>query len=509
MRHLILTFTALSICAVGLLGCGDEQSASSATALVPAGSVFYGEATLEPEGDQRRAIDALASKLPGEGGAGERLQALIEKGLEESDAPISFEDDVEPWLGAEAAFFAAGELDGGELESTAVLVATDDEDAARDTLEKSFEGEPQARTYKDVEYLRDGEGAGAVLDGFLVVGSEGGLKAAIDTADGGAALSEDDAYSRALDEAEEDRVAHLYVNSPELYELARRGAAGLPLGGSLKKFFEEPYVATLDVDDDGVSFEAAIPESFAKAVPFFSPGSELVSELPADSWLALAQPDLGKTLDSYVTAFGDILGGREALDQQFRAFTGLDLQEDVLAWMGDFGIFVRGTSLAELDGALVVETSDPAASGRLIARLRALASSQDDSGTSVGPLSAPGGGDGFTVRDSGASQPIHLFQRNERFVIAYGDRAAADAISPAKTLGDSADYGAASESLAGYDVSFYLAVEPILQLAESAGAASDEGWQEAKPYLEPLRAMVGGTKGEGDDLRSAFKLIVP
>jgi hypothetical protein len=51
-------------------------------------------------------------------------------------------------------------------------------------------------------------------------------------------------------------------------------------------------------------------------------------------------------------------------------------------------------------------------------------------------------------------------------------------------------------------------VQPILDLVESTGAASDADWQDAKPYLEPLSALVAGTSGEGDDLKSAVKLIV-
>jgi hypothetical protein len=29
-----------------------------------------------------------------------------------------------------------------------------------------------------------------------------------------------------------------------------------------------------------------------------------------------------------------------------------------------------------------------------------------------------------------------------------------------------------------------------------------------KPYLEPLSALVAGTSGDGDDMRSAVKLVV-
>ena len=57
-------------------------------------------------------------------------------------------------------------------------------------------------------------------------------------------------------------------------------------------------------------------------------------------------------------------------------------------------------------------------------------------------------------------------------------------------------------------MSAYVLVKPILDLVESSGAASDADWQDAKPYLEPLNALVGGSSGSGDDLKSAFKIIV-
>ena len=85
--------------------------------------------------------------------------------------------------------------------------------------------------------------------------------------------------------------------------------------------------------------------------------------------------------------------------------------------MGDFGLFVRGTSLADLDGGLVVETTDPAATERFLSRLGQLARAQNDSGTTVEPLGA-GWRTGFTVRDDEVPQPIHLFVRGDRFVIA-------------------------------------------------------------------------------------------
>src|SRR5215207_8318615 len=160
MRKLIVLLAAVSIAALAALGCGkDDQAASGAAELVPAGSVMYGEATLKPDGDQKEAIDTILAKFPGGGQAGDKLKDLIEKGLRESDAPISFKNDIEPWLGDEAAFFVSSIGKSGDARSAAGLIATEDEDKARDALEKSAEGEVTKRSYQDVEYLTDGSEA--------------------------------------------------------------------------------------------------------------------------------------------------------------------------------------------------------------------------------------------------------------------------------------------------------------------------------------------------------------
>ena len=167
-------------------------------------------------------MDSIISKFPGGGQAGEKLKEAIEKGLKESDAGITFKDDIEPWLGDEAAFFASGLDASGEFQSSAVLVATDDEGKAQDALEKSAEGKVTKKEHNGVEYLTDeSEGdmnAGAVFDGFVVLGNEAGVKAAIDAGKGGSTLSDDDAFKNALARAADDRLGLFYLNTPVLAE---------------------------------------------------------------------------------------------------------------------------------------------------------------------------------------------------------------------------------------------------------------------------------------------------
>jgi hypothetical protein len=503
MRKLALLVALVSLPVLVAAGCGDDEAASSATSLAPSGSWVYAEVELDPSGDQKQAIDELIGKFPGEGTPGERLRGLIEQGLRESDAPISFEKDIEPWLGDTAAAFVGGT----DAEASAGLIATDDEDAAREALEKSMEGQGREKSYEGVDYLVAGEVAGGVLDGFLVVGSERGFKAAVDTSEGGPPLSDDERYEEATADLTKDRLGLVYFNMPALVRTLQQAPGAVPLG-PFGDLFKDPVVATFDVDRDAVTMEADAPASLASSPPFFGQGSDLINELPADSWLAFAQPDLGKLLDYYIEAFGASVGGRDVIEGQFRTATGLDLDRDLLGWMGDFAVFVRGTSVTGLNGGIVIETTDRAASRRLITRVAALAerSRSTLAGADVGPLTAPGGGEGFTLRDDDTPAPIHVFQRDDRFVVAYGDAAAEGALAPADRLGDSPEFTDAAQSIDGYAVTFYLALAPVIELADSE-VGDDPDWQSAKPYLEPLEAIVSGTAGDDDELRTALKIL--
>jgi Protein of unknown function (DUF3352) len=507
MPRILLTFTALLSAIAVAAGCGSDGSSSSgAASLAPAGALIYGEATLAPDEDQQAAINALIERFPGEGSAGERIRGLLEKAFAESDTGLSFKDDIEPWLGDEAGFFVAS-LDPTGDGSGAFMVATDDEDAAGDAIEKAAKGEGRAATYKGHDYQVISGGAAGVIDGWVVLGNEGGFKAAVDTAEGGSPIEDDEAYQTALDGAAEDRLGFVYFNTPAFVDQLKQSGSGAALG-PFAGVFKDPVLATLSVNEHGVLLEANLPESLSKLLPILGEGGDLAGELPADSWLALAQPDLGKTLEYFVEAFGSVAGGRDVLSQQLEAATGLNLERDVLSWMGDWSLFVRGTTVAELGGALVVETTDEAASKRFIDAIARLASKGLDSDDRVGPLDLPGGGEGVTLSTPDIPEPIHLFQRDGKVVLAYGDAAAQDAFDPAEKLADTQGYKDAQDALGGdYDLSFYLAFPQIVSLVDSL-AGTDEGWQKVKPYLEPLGALVVGAEKDGDQLRTAFGVTV-
>lgn len=509
MLRLVFTFTALTTAIALAAGCGsDGASSSDAASLAPAGSLVYGEATLRPEGDQKAALDNLIEKFPGEGGAGERLGRLMERAFAESDSDLSYEDDIEPWLGDEVAFFVSDAPSGGEEADGVVLVATEDEDATVDAVEK--EGDTRTTDHRghDLYVSSSGGGAAAVLEGWLAAGTPAGVKSAIDTAEGGKPLEDEERYQEKFEEAAEDRLGFVYMNMPGLIREVERTPDGAALA-PFRQMFQEPLLVTATANQGGVRLEGAVPATLARGFPFVAEGSGTADGLPGDSWLALAQPDLGNTLEGYLDLAGGSLGSRDVLRQQFKAMTGLDLERDLISWMGDWGLFVRGTSVAELEGAVFIESDDESASGRFIDAIARLARANADPDVRISALQVAGGGEGITARGGDFDKPVHLFQRDGKVVAAYGDGAAQDAFDPAETLADSPAFTQAEDALGDdYAISFFLAIEPILALAESEGASADEDWQEVKPYFEPLGALVGGARRDGDKLRSAFGLTV-
>jgi hypothetical protein len=234
-------------------------------------------------------------------------------------------------------------------------------------------------------------------------------------------------------------------------------------------------------------------------------GADMVATLPGDSWLGLGVANLGKTLDGVVEAVagsGGITGvGVNALLEQFKKQTSLDLRQDVLGWMGDAGVFVSGTSPADIGGALVLKTSDPAKTKRTMTVLERFARQSAD--TKIGTLHGSGVDAGFTVRQK-SGPPIRVALAGDRFVVAVGGRdVLAKAISPGQQLGSSPAFTAAAGKLGnGLKPSFYLDFTQVTKLIE-AFAGTDADFQKAKPYLDTFGTIVAGAKDEGSGVTRA------
>src|SRR3954452_8295490 len=171
-----------------LTGCGTSgnENADPAKAL-PADALFSATATIRPEGDQKDALEAAAKKLSRVDDPGDRVKRYVDDQLR--SAKLSYQDDVEPWLGREA---GVGVLPLGSAPQPVVLLASKDNDAARDAVGKGADSSPGNRdvSYKDVSYTRarDGSAIGVVGD-YVVIGSDQALRRVIDVDKGAPSLA--------------------------------------------------------------------------------------------------------------------------------------------------------------------------------------------------------------------------------------------------------------------------------------------------------------------------------
>ena len=506
-RLLSLAFVSLAI-VVGIVmaaGCGGGGKGEGDPAkLAPARSVIYVSGLLRPDVKQKEGVDAIARKVFGVDDPGSRIGALIDRSIRRSSRRngLTFKDDIEPWLGKRAAFalvnFRSRNPDG------ALIVASKDTDKAKDAVAAAQKGERVTkRSYKGIDYTieNDDRSAVGIVEDFLVVGTtEAGFRAVVDAAKG-SSLDDAQKFAEAKRRGK-DKLGLAYVDVKGVLDTLNAsgglGGQGQALGQLLGGANPRPAVATLSAQSNAATLElVATPGQRQLAMPAQSP---LTSNLPGDSWAALGIPGLGQSLKTAISQFGTGLGGAVigAARTQLRRNSGLDLDRDVIAAIGDLAVFVRGTSLLNLGGGLVIQSPDPAAARRLVAKLAPLIRSQGArSGVRVTNTSIAGAR-GLKVTSRRFPGSINAVVRGNKLVFAYGDPATKEALDPGAKLGSSADYQRASRALGGIPPSFFVAFAQIVSLGDGL-SGGDPDWRRARRYLAALDSFSFGSRAEGSE----------
>lgn len=497
-------------------------SEDAAVSYVPADVIGYANVFIRPSNSQKQALDDLLRKFPGIDSTEEAIDRLIEQidaGLEQEG--MSYEEDVEPWLGDQVAvYFATGGT--AELPNFAVLVESKD-DAE---LEEFVDGVAAAsevalveREYEGASYWMQEDGsepiAAGVLEGFLAVGTEEAFKASVDANAGGDTLDEDREFRDAVEPLNDDWIGLVYLDTQAFVTEITKFQEGLGANdrAALDAFGldeQRPQAGIVYATSDSVTFEGT--GSFSPTGAFgdladlaSEPG--VVPELPAETWAAYGIPSFGDVVGGLFDTFQNIPGfDRSQVDAVFYGQTGLRLEEDVLSWMDDAGLFVQGTSIQQIGGGLVVESSDPAKTTRVLEKLEELATQQ---GIPTRP-ETKGDLEGFSVQIPGVPAPFYALG-GDRLVLAYGDAAATGAAGGSETLRDSEAFAAAQDAVGDdFNVSFFLDVDGAQAFGEAlagfTGAPMDVYEQDVKPYVDVLTHVVAAAKTEGDTV--VQKLVV-
>lgn len=497
-----------------------SASTDAAVALVPEGAAVYTNLFVDPSVDQKMAIQDLSEKFPTVG-SGEKVRGALIEALEEPLAEIGldFEQDVQPWLGNQAAFFLLG---GDSLASDepdgAVLLATDDRAATSSAVEVALaaddsEMEFETASYKGIDYRLetgvDNPTAYGYVDDFLVAGTKEGFETVVDTSEGGPSLEGSEPYDAATGPLNDDRIALFYADTGaaldaaeavEELTVADKDAISQvrELGG------DEPSAFAAFARSDAVVLEGsyAIPEDGPLADlagGLAEPG--LVPELPGDTWFAFGLPNSGETIRTVMETIGGLESSGAGVDElsgQFEQQTGLSLDEDVLSWMGNSAFFVRGTNFQELNGGAAVESSDPA---KTIETVEAIGEALEGQGVPLEPMEQEGGYEGFAVQLPGVPAPINVLG-GPKLVIAYGDGATEELIAPEERLADGEVYASAVATLGeGFSTSTYVDIQAAVELLESVtatvGGDSPTYEDEVRPNLQPLAHLISGVKVDG------------
>ena len=505
-RSRLLGLPCLLLTALLLAACGGGGGAADAdpAKAVPAGTAIYVEGVVRPEGDQREDVLDAAGKILRTDDPEKKIRELVDQGLEESDGPAaSYEEDISPWLGEKAGVWVAG-VDRPKPGYT-VLVAAKDTDKAQEAIDKGVkeQGKATQKSYEDVDYQVDEDGVAAgIIGDYLAVGTEAEFKRTVKANDG-EALSEDDRYTGTVDKLDDDRLGHFYIDlKPFIDQALKADPEARQQLEQIRSIFPvdklEPMAGALLANGDRIAFDAVMEgpgvQSLQAFGPLFGTGeTPLVTELPGDAWAAYGAPDVGPALKSLFTRLAGALGGAAAT-QQLQQQYGIDLDRDVFGWIGDIAIYARGSDRASLEGALVIEATNPdamkSAFGKLIGLL------QREGGEPVRPVRVDGAEAAFEAGETDLGKRAIIARSDDRVVVGVGEAAAADGLAPDEKLGESELYGAAKGVLGDAHAPTFLLSMPELIAAIEANGGADADFEKARPYLEAFGVIASGANVE-------------
>ena len=514
-RVAIVSASAGLALAVG--GCGEEDP--QLAQLVPPDTPLYAEAAILPDDERSEAIASLSSRIAGIDDPRAELISMLDAELEAEGVPLTYAEDVEPWLGEAGAVFVRSFEPGlvtGDTADAALLLEATDPDRAQEFVDELAVAGPgddfAERTYEGVDYRFDpsSETVIGVVEDAFVVGTEASLKAAVD-ATGNHSLADAEDFSKQAGGLDDENVAELWLNLGMVLDAAAGSsdaddaeidAARAALGSLLS----EPIAVSVAATPETVSVET----SAAGGTPIEG-DTDLLGQLPGDAWFAAAVAGAGDAVRESIDGLGALgpeLGDPtldpEAIAGAVEAATGLDLEDDILSWVGDAAFYVAGTSEASVRLGALLETTDPAAATEAISAARELFERQSGARAEAPRLEDAEEGFAATAPTGGGLEVV----LRDGLVVAGlgGGEPAAATVDPGEPLSSAAPFTAAIGALGDeFSASVYVALQDFLVVAEQ-GDEGDTDYGAARPYTDALDYLVFGTAGDGD--RERTRIVV-
>jgi len=475
----LAVLAALALVAGLVCAAGQDVPADEAARLVPANALAYVHLSTDPDSEHDARFARLAGSLPAVGRLRDQIVAAV------SPQAFDLERDVRPWLGDELAYAAVSPTD------SIVLAAVADRPQA-EALVARVGNLSGAERYRGVEVLVAGPTALAFVGGFLAVGTEAAVRAAVDRdqADG-EALADLPAYRRAAAGRPAERSLDAYASPAGVRDvLAPRGGLLGALGALLDRPGLTAAGASVTAEERGLRAHVRLAGGAPRDAGF---EPVLLERVPEG---AAAYAGVRSAL-RLVRVLGRLGAERplRRLGEELAEEAGIDFERDLLAPLsGELAIAVTGASqdpAATGGGAPVVtlkaRTAEPRRTGSALARLQEpIAWRLAVPGTV--PAWEPetiGGLGAFTLRVTPELGPSYAVS-GDGVVIST---APAGLEPPRGTLAAARGFNATiGEVPAEADSLVFLDLRQLLALGEQTGLTAIPGLATARDDLSSVRA---------------------
>ena len=503
-----LVLAAALAAAILVAGCGGSSSdggGGEPAGLAPTGAPVYLEANLAPEAKESEALDQLTQKVLGIENVGEFVAEELEAAALGEGEKFSFEEEVEPWLGEKAGMYLAG-YDGDDFHGYGVAIETTNAGEAEEFIEKRVEAndeeEAEGGEFEGDKYYVDAEDESVlgVIGDYLAFGETlTDFEEMVKTSEA-EGLNEAPKFKEAMEAAPSAGIGSVYVDIGGLIEEAK-GSIPPETEAGFELLQIEPRnataVATVVPHSEQVEIDFAT--DLGKATAPTGDASALLESLPATAVLGFASPEFGKSFGESIDELDENgIAGQIPPGEFNSAMESVGINPDqIAASLGSVAGFVEGSSAASLDGALLIEAEDPTEAKNTVANIGLLVKASGTEGVAV---IKGGETSGFSVHSAGlGAQPLIVAASGERIVIAYGPKAAAQALrSNAKTLGSTAEFEAAKGALESTPISAFVDGGPALKLVDALFSPSEQAeLAGARPYLQKISYAAIATESKG------------
>ena len=501
-----LVLAAVLAAAIVVAGCGGSSSGGGGepASLAPANAPIYLEVDFSPEGKTSEELNELAQNVFGIENIGEFVAEKLEEQALGEGEEFNFEEEVEPWLGEKAGMYLTG-YDGNEFNGYGVAIETTNVGETEEFIEKRVEAGKEETEEGEFEghkfYIEpEDETVLGVIGDYIAFGeTKADFEEMVKISEEGEGLNDATKFKTAMEGVESGALGSLYVDVGGLIEEAK----GL-IPAETEAFFDlvqiEPKQATAvaTVVPHSEQIQLNFSSTLGKSVPG-GDGTATLESLPATSVAAFASPEVGRSFKEGIDELSEEgIPGQIKPGELMPVLESVGINLDAIAEsIGDVGGFVEGSSKSSLGGAVVIDTSGASEAKKVVGDIGLLLRVTGTKGvTAIG-----GEISGFSVHsDELGPEPVIVGSDGEKVVIAYGSRAAAQALrTNAKTLGSTADFEAAKSSLGSTPMESFIDGPPALKLVESLLSPEEQAKiAEAKPYLRKISYVAVGAEGKGE-----------